>query len=47
MSIWRALIIGLGSLFSGAGLAAFIIIGRWTWYLGKLEKEQRNNGSDS
>lgn len=47
MNIWRTIFIGLGSFFSGAGIAAFIIMGRWILQLNKIEKEQRNSGSDS
>nr|WP_302599865.1 hypothetical protein [uncultured Cellulosilyticum sp.] len=38
MNVWRMIFIGLGSFFSGAGLAAFIIIGRWTWLFRKIRQ---------
>ncbi len=49
MSIGRAIILGLGGFFSGAGIMAFIILGRLFYGLNKYEKalkEAANNANE-
>ena len=50
MSVGRAIILGLGGFFSGAGMMSFIILGRLFYGLSKYEKalkeEAESNSND-